>query len=182
MNKVQPIRNKDVISNILSYLRNTNERNYILFMLGIYTGLRISDIRRLKVGDVRSKQGVNIKSKKTGKMIFIKFNVELKRALDKYIKGKDDNDYILKSREGYNSPITRQQAYKILRKIADKFDLQSIGTHSLRKTFGYHYYYACKKDIVKVQMALDHSDPSITLRYIGILQEDVEAGIDKLKF
>jgi integrase len=182
MNKVEPIRDKDTIKNIINYLKKVNERNYILFMVGIYTGLRIGDILRLKVRDVYNKSGIKIKTEKTGTEIDMKFSKELKKALNDYIRGKDSNEYLIKSRQGYNKPISRIQAYRILEDIAIRFDLNNIGCHSLRKTFGYHYYYATDKDIVAVQRALGHSDPSITLRYIGIIKADIDRGIDNLKF
>ena len=182
MNKVEPIRDKETIRNIINYLKETNKRNYIFFLVGIYTGLRVGDILSLKIKDVYNKPGIKIKAKKTGKDINIKFNKELKKALDEYAAGKDPDEYLIKSKQGYNKAISRIQAYRILKSIADKFKLDGIGCHSLRKTFGYHYYYATDKDIVTVQRALGHSDPSITLRYIGIIKEDIDRGIDNLKF
>lgn len=182
MNRVEPIRDKDTVRNIVNYLKKTNKRNYIFFLMGIYTGLRIGDILSLKVKDVCNKPGIKIKAEKTGKEINIKFNKELKKALDDYIDGKDMDEYLIKSRQGYNKAISRIQAYRILNDIAQKFKLDGIGCHSLRKTFGYHYYYATDKDIVTVQRALGHSDPSVTLRYIGIVKEDIDKGIDNLKY
>ena len=55
MNFVQPIRDPVLIEQIEKYLKNKNERDYILFLLGIYTGLRISDILSLTVKDLRNK-------------------------------------------------------------------------------------------------------------------------------
>lgn len=182
MNKVEPIRDKNTIRNIIDYLKKTNKRNYIFFLMGIYTGMRIGDILRIRIKDVYKKHGIKIKAQKTGKEINIKFNTELKKAIDYYASGKEPGEYLVKSRQGYNKPISRIQAYRILDGIAEKFNLDNIGCHSLRKTFGYHYYYATGKDIVAVQRALGHSDPSVTLRYIGIVQEDIDRGIDNLKY
>ena len=66
MNYVEPIRDKDDIQAMKDYLREWSERNYMLFLLGINSGLRISDIINLRVKDV---QGWYIKTKelKTGK-------------------------------------------------------------------------------------------------------------------
>ncbi|PEB90278.1 site-specific integrase, partial [Bacillus toyonensis] len=44
MNFVQPIRDPEQIQQIKEYLKEKSERNYILFVMGINTGLRISDI------------------------------------------------------------------------------------------------------------------------------------------
>ena len=59
----------------------------------------------------------------------------------------------------------------ILREVGKKFGLESIGTHTLRKTFGY-FLYKQTKDILVVKEVLGHSDVSITRRYIGLTQDD----------
>lgn len=171
MNLVQPIRDKEVINEIKKYLKVTNERNYILFLLGINTGLRISDILNLRVRDV---QGWNIfiRAKKTKKIQEIKMPADLKKALRDYTKGKPSNEYLIKSRNGKNKPITRGMAYVILNQIADRYGLERIGTHSLRKTYGYHFYKQFK-DVASLQQMLNHTDPKETLRYIGITQDNL---------
>lgn len=180
--KVEPIRDKETIQNILHYLKGSNERNYIMFIMGIYTGLRIGDILRLKIKDVKNKSGLRIKMQKVEKPIEIAFNPELKKALDEYCTNKDPNDFLIKSKEGYNKAIDKSQAYRIINGIGTRFRLDNIGTHTLRKTFGYHYYYSTGKDIVAVQLALGHRDSGTTLRYIGVLQSNINASIKKLKY
>lgn len=180
--KVDPIRDKDTIQNILHYLKGNNERNYIMFMMGIYTGLRIGDILRLKIKDVKNKNVLRIKMQKVEKDIEIAFNPELKKALNKYCEGKELNDFLIKSTEGYNKAIDKSQAYRIIHSVGAKFKLENIGTHTLRKTFGYHYYYSTDKDIVAVQLALGHRDSGTTLRYIGVLQSNINASIKRLKY
>ena len=49
MNFVEPIRDSDIFHDIQAKLKNTSMRNYTLIMTGTYTGLRISDILKLKV-------------------------------------------------------------------------------------------------------------------------------------
>lgn len=65
---------------------------------------------------------------------------KLKYYIDLYIGNKKDNEYLFKSRQGNNQPITRQRAYEILKEVSDEFGLEHLGTHSLRKTFGYFMY------------------------------------------
>lgn len=180
--KVEPIRDKDTIQNILRFLKGSNKRNYIMVMMGIYTGLRIGDILRLRIRDVKNKQGLKIKMQKVSKEIEIAFNPELKKALNEYCEDKDPSDFLIKSTEGYNKAIDKSQAYRIIRDIGDRFKLENIGTHTLRKTFGYHYYYSTDKDIVAVQLALGHRDSGTTLRYIGVLQSDINTSIKKLRY
>ena len=87
-----------------------------------------------------------------------------------------DEDYLFPSRKG-DKPITRVQAYRILNAVADKLGLEEIGTHTLRKTFGYHHYQQYK-DVAVLQDIFNHSSPSITLRYIGITNDIVDSTID----
>ncbi|GCD83634.1 hypothetical protein PTHTG4_26970 [Parageobacillus thermoglucosidasius] len=133
MNFVQPIRDPEKIEAIKRFLKEQNERNYMLFLIGINTGLRISDILKLKVGDVKGTH-ISIREKKTGKQKRIRITPSLKRELKRYIEGKNDDEYLIKSRNGRNKPIGRSMAYKILRKTAERFHLDEIGTHTLRKT------------------------------------------------
>lgn len=153
-----------------------------MFLMGIYTGLRISDILKLKVKDVKGKRFINVKETKTSKHRQIEFNLILKGALDEYCKDKDPDDYLIKSREQYNKSITRDMAYKILNYAAELFGLQErIGCHTMRKTFGYHYYKQTG-DVVTLQKIFNHDHPSITLRYIGIDQDAINKALRTFKF
>ena len=81
MNYVEPIRNLDTLENMCSYLKKTNERDYLLFMMGIYTGLRVSDILKFRIYDVKDKRQIVLREKKTRKQKFIEINPILKRAI-----------------------------------------------------------------------------------------------------
>lgn len=179
MNFVQPIRDPDTIIEIKKYLRQTSERNYILFLVGINTGLRISDILKLKVKDVKGSH-ISLREKKTKKQKRFQINPTLRRELAAYIEGKDDDEYLFKSRQGINKPIKRSMAYKILNKVAKKFGLEEIGTHTLRKTFGYHFYLNTK-NIALLMEIFNHSDESVTLRYIGINQDAIDKAMNNFK-
>ncbi|MGE7091317.1 tyrosine-type recombinase/integrase [Lysinibacillus sp. NPDC048646] len=185
MNFVQPIRDPDVIEEIELFLKEKNERDYILFLLGIYTGLRISDILSLKVKDLKDKKYLVINEKKTRRKKnngrSIELNPILKKALKKYLKDRPNHEYVIKSRVGNNKSITRERAYMILREVANEFDIDSLACHSMRKTLGFHLYQQTK-DIVLVQKTLNHEDSSYTLRYIGIEQDTVNSKIATLKY
>jgi integrase len=151
-----------------------------MFLLGIYTARRISDILKLRVRDVKNKTAIVIREQKTNKQISIEMNAILRKALDEYIEDKELNEYLIKSRQEKNKPIGRSMAYKILRDAADEFGLDSIGTHTMRKTFGYHFYKQTG-DVVTLMKIFNHSHPSITLRYIGIEQEEINTAIRKFR-
>jgi integrase len=180
MNLVQPIRDKETLEQIKKSLKEANVRNYIMFLLGIHTGLRISDILRLRVRDVQG-WAIFIKEKKTNKFKEVKMPNELKKAIRAYIKEKPNNEYLIKSRNGKNKPITRGMAYVILNQVAEEFGLERIGTHSLRKTYGYQHYKHFN-DLVSLQKMLNHSDPKETKRYIGIEQADLNNLQSKIKW
>lgn len=174
MNKVQPIRDKKVMRDIFDYLYEQNKRNGVMYAFGIYTGLRISDILPLRVRDVK-KNVLYIREKKTGKEKRIVFNKFLQKLLNDYIKGMKDYECLFRSpTKNTNKPISRQQAYNILSKAAKNFGIDSgVGTHTLRKTFGYHYYQKTH-DIATLMEVFNHDREEITLRYIGITQDTVD--------
>lgn len=177
MKEVQPIRDKKKIEEMKTELLKQGYRDYMLFVLGINTGLRISDLLDLKVQDVKDKTHIILTEQKTGKIKRFMINGQLKQDIDKYIDNMGDNEYLFQSQKGYNKPISRVQAYRILNKAAENIGLEEIGTHTLRKTFGY-WHYKQYKDIALLQELFNHSAPSVTLRYIGINQDIMDKTIE----
>ena len=177
MNHVGPIRDPYDITLLKNYLRQWSERNYILFLFGINTGLRISDIIKVKVEDIHDGY-IYIREKKTRKARQILITTTLKRDLDPFIKNKEGFEYVFRSRKGRNQPITRQTAYAIIKQAAKECEIPDVGTHSLRKTYGYHHY----KEFNNIALLMDefnHSSPDITLRYIGIQQDNRDQAMAK---
>lgn len=170
---VQPLRTVEEIEDMKQALRRfSGERDRFLFVFGINTGLRVSDILPLKVKDVKGKTHVVIKEKKTSKTKRFFINEGLRNEIATYIKGLNDEDILFPSRKG-NAPISPTQAYRTLVKAAEMIDRDDVGTHTMRKTFGYHYYRRTK-DIAFLQDIFNHSAPSITKRYIGITQDEID--------
>jgi integrase len=98
--------------------------------------------------------------------------------LQTYIKTLEGSEWLFPSRQG-NSHITPTQAYRQLVKAGKMVDIdEGIGTHTMRKTFGY-WFYKQTRDIAKLQQILNHSHPEITLRYIGITQEEIEDSLNE---
>ncbi|MGL4772213.1 MAG: site-specific integrase [Clostridium sp.] len=170
MDFVQPIREREKINEMKRHLLESGFRNYMLFTIGINTGLRVSDILNLKVSDVKDKTHITIKEQKTGKNKRFLINSNLKIDIDRYIIGKYDFEFLFKSQKRPDFPITRVQAYRILNDASKKCHLSEVGTHTMRKTFGY-WHYQQFKDIAILQDIFNHSAPSITLRYIGITDD-----------
>lgn len=179
MNFVQPIRDLEKIEKIKQYLKTKKERDYILFLLGITTGLRISDILILRKEDLL-KSHIDIKETKTKKRKRVKIPGYIKKDLYPYLNQLNNGDFVIKSRQGGNKAIDRSIAYRILRDAAEQVNLKEIGTHTLRKTFGYHFYKQTK-DAAMLQELFNHASPQITLRYIGIDQDSLDKAMDKFR-
>lgn len=175
---VQPIRSLEQIEDMKWSLRKwCGERDYILFVLGINTGLRVSDLLKLTIKEVKGRKRMVIKEGKTKKPRTIYLN-GIYKELNDYIKTiEGTTEWLFPSRKG-NKPISRIQAYRQLNKAAKMVDIEDgIGTHTMRKTFGY-WYYKQTKDIATLQEILNHSHPKITLRYIGITDEEIENSLE----
>ena len=199
MNKTtQPIRKQSEIDKLSSYFWNKNLRDYALFIFGIHTGRRISDLMSLNVRDVayidkKSRfcisERLKIHEKKTGKFADLVIHPSARRALSKYLRqrrkkavsmGAILNEPLFKSQRARRDGqyrITRRHALRILSNAAKTCGLEyKIGTHSLRKTFGYMLYMN-NTSIEIIQRLLNHSSPAVTLAYIGITQDDMDEAI-----
>lgn len=182
MEVVQPIRDLALIEDISEFLYKKNKRDYVLFSVGIYTGIRIADILKLRVRDVKGKSHITIYEGKTKKRNNIKMPKELKTIVEEYVAHKEEWEYLFTSRVGKNKSITRERAYAILKSAANEFGLTNIGCHSMRKTFGYFMYESTEYNVALLQEMFNHSSPEITLRYIGINQDSRDTAMDNFSF
>lgn len=175
MELVNPIRNKEQIERVKQILKAQSTRNYLLFVFGINSALRISDILALRKKDVINGEVV-ITEEKTGKRKQFPLNSAIMDVLKDYLPTLSDDEFLFKSRQpnrNGDKVISRQQAYTILTKAFKQAGIQeNCGTHTLRKTFGY-WNYKAYKDIAMLQRILNHSSASVTLRYIGIEQDEI---------
>ena len=177
MASVEPIRDKEKINTVKRILKQNGSRDYLLFLMGINSGLRISDILKLKVKDVKDKEYIELNEQKTNKYKKFPITNSFKYDLQEYIIGKMLDECLFPSQKGGKS-ITRVQAYRIISKACVKAGIKArIGTHTLRKTFGYHFYQE-NKDIALLQQIFNHSAPSITLRYVGINQDIIDSRLN----
>lgn len=170
---VRPLRTQEEIKDMLWAIGKTSrhkERNQFLFLLGINTGLRVSDLVKLKVKDVSSKYP-KIREQKRKKIRVLILDA-IWDEVQAYIKGMDKEDYLFASQKGSNKPLTTTAVYQMLEKAADLLERSDIGTHTMRKTFGYHYYRRTK-DIVGLMEIFNHSEQAETKRYIGVHEEEL---------
>ena len=173
---VKPLKTREEIQEMKEALRLfCSERDYFLFVLGINTGLRISDLLKLKVKNVREKQRIRVREGKTGKGKEVYIG-HIEGEVELYTRYKEGDEWLFPSRKG-EKPISTTQAYRALAKAGDMIGRDDIGTHTMRKTFGYHHYQR-HKDIMVLVSLFNHSAPSITKRYIGIDQDEIESTLD----
>jgi integrase len=187
MNFVQPIRDPKVVDAIKQYFRLRSRRNYIFFCLGVYSGLRVSDLLVLRVRSVRGQTHIRIKEQKTGKEKRFIIHPDIRAELEAYIADMHDNEYLFQSRQRKSNglpgqPIDRSTAYKMLNQAARKFDLVDIGCHTMRKTWGYHLYMADPRNLALLMKMFNHSSETITLMYLGLTQDMMDAAIARLRY
>jgi integrase len=179
---VEPIRKQRDIDKVKSYLKNKNMRDFLLFEIGIHTGMRAMDLLKIKVGDIVNNKTLSIKESKTGKNRDIPLQLHLRKSVRDYAKENylNDNDYIFRSMKGYK-PITTWRANRIIHFACKECGLLGrYGMHSLRKTFG-HSWYKKNRNIYKLQKIFKHSNTGITINYIGIEERKVKQSLYSLK-
>ena len=172
MTTVEPIRSLEHLRMLEDYFEKRSKRDLLMFTIGTNCGLRISDIVALNIGDVKDKNYIRIVEQKTGKFKKFPINDKLKPMFAKFTKDKRVDAPLFTTIFG--NRMDRFGAYYILKTACQTINLpEKIGTHTMRKTFGYHHYQKFK-DIALLQMIFNHSSPQITLRYIGINQEQID--------
>ncbi len=192
MKVVQPIRDLDVLQKCYEIAREHDRKRLsgevsweLILLVGFNTSLRVSDFRRFRVSDLRGKDYAQIQAKKTGKEARILINPGARREINRLLTGRRGDEYIFQSRQEDTAthktrPITRQRVYQIMNIIAKKAGIEErIGCHTLRKTFGYHYY-KMTGDVVSLQRILCHSYQRETLVYIGVVQENIDESLMKM--
>ena len=173
MNTVEPIRDKRDIAAMKKYLREKDEKYYIMFITGINLGLRVNEILKMTIGDVKGRRETTFRQSKTGKEITVAYNTELVREYKEYCKGKSPEEALVPNPYNEYKSITRERAWQVLAEAADAIHIQyNVGTHTMRKTCGYHYYKRTH-DIATLQVWFNHSSPDVTLKYIGITADSV---------
>lgn len=169
----KPLRTQDQINDVLFYLRRTRypERDTFLFLLGINTGLRCSDIVRLKIGTLRHSKRPEITEKKTGKKMTL-FLDNVQDIVIEYTDGKDDDDWAFPSSYDSSKYISVQNVYKLFKRIDEQLGRIGLTTYTIRRTFGL-WYYRKTKNIYYLMELFNHSSQAITMRYIGLTEDEL---------
>lgn len=190
MAAVEPIREKSDVGAMAEALRSIDPKYELMYWMGVYTGLRVGDLLKLRVRDVAGKKSIRILEEKTKNKRKVQvtrtvvLNSHLRRILSDYCKGKRGVDFLVPARNSRpaSKPAGRQQAWAMMKRAGEELGLDHIGSHSMRKTFGYFVYMENHKDVGLVQEMLQHSSPVTTLRYIGVNSLRIDDAYEDLVF
>jgi integrase len=169
--------------------RDGNYKYCLLVAIGVFTGLRISDLLQLKFSDFENTDILTIQERKTGKTRRIKINNDLKvlvSRLKEKMQPKDSNKLIFLNRYGTKT-IGTSWINVSLKQIFKKYDIHiegNISSHMFRKTLGNRVLRLnnySNESIIKLMELFNHSSPSLTRRYLGLREQEILDIYDSLK-
>jgi integrase len=188
MNFVEPIRDRKKIAQIKNQLRGQQQyRDLLMFVVGINTALRISDLLELHVehfldDQQRIRHRFWIKEQKRGKRQEVVINNSIREVLEEYLGAypaiiTDGTHFVFFNSKAndFNQPIRLGQAWKVITSICQQVGLRgNFGTHSLPKTLGYHARMQ-GVDLALIMHKLNHESIAYTKRYLGITDDELQA-------
>ena len=181
--KVEPITDVKAINRIKKQLAD-NPRNLCLFVMGINTNLRASDLQQIKAGDVRHKvegDTLELKEQKTGKARLITLNESVVKAVQALLASDtfQDDDFLFRSQRG-DKAVSTPSINRLVKTWCKENGLKgNYGSHTLRKTWGYHQRKA-GTDIPTLMAMFNHSSQKQTLDYLCIQDEEIQDAYMKM--
>lgn len=177
--KAQPIKDLALIAAIEAYLANSL-RDLALFILGINTNLRASDLRKLVVGDVKGVEvgaAFFLRETKTQKVRKIFLNRKVCETLQRWLAVHPWGDTLsaplfpnLRTGEPLRVSTISQMVKAWCRAVGLNGHYSS---HTLRKTFGHIHFKVHKTPIEVLMSTFNHSSQKQTLDYLCVDDEDV---------
>ena len=175
---------------LISKLERDGEYKFCLLVaMGVFTGLRISDLLQIKFNQFIETEFLNIIEKKTKKDRKIKINSDLKEMVER-IKLKmnvtDDEQYIFVNKYG-TKPIDKSYVNVKLKELLNKYDIHlegNVSSHMFRKTLGNRALKLnnySNESMVLLMELFNHSSPTTTKRYLGVRNSEIESIYDSLK-
>lgn len=191
MKGCRPLTDGEVKRVAASFKGPHGKRDRAMFLLGVRSGFRISEILSLRVADlmhggkVADRVSVSrrfMKGKTEGRSVVL--HPEARAALGSWVaelrkSGPLSLDaFVFQSRKGDNRPISRVQAWRLLHARFEALGLSGkLGTHSLRKTFAAGVYSRLSFDLVRTRAAMGHRSISSTVAYLSFRESDVDAAV-----
>ena len=180
----------DQFKSLISKLERDGEYKFcLLISVGVFTGLRVSDLLQLKFKQFIGTEFLNIIEKKTKKDRRIKINSDLKYIVER-IKLKmniaDDDQFIFLNKYG-TKPIDKSYVNVKLKELFKKYDINlegNVSSHLFRKTLGNRALKLnnySNESIILLMELFNHSSPITTKRYLGVRNSEIESIYDSLK-
>jgi len=166
-------------------------RENALLTLGFSTGYRISELLSLKIYDVATATGeifhsVHVKKTKNGEGRSVPLNTDSRKSLKRLVAklfeaGHDTNAPLFSGRKNKGRrAISRQHAWRLVKKLFELAKVVGGTTHSLRKTFALRMKEALKGDLQQIQAALGHKSITSTIAYLSFDIGNVNRAIQEL--
>lgn len=175
--KAEPIKDVKDIRAIKKILAD-KPRDLCLFTLGINTNLRASDLLRIAVADVdglKAGDELEIKEQKTGKARRITLNKAVVKAIEGLLSsgGHESGDILFKGQRG---PLTVPSVNRLVKGWCREINLKgNYGSHTLRKTFGYHQRVTFGVGLPVLMETFNHSSQRQTLDYLCVQDEEIKS-------
>lgn len=180
----------DQFKSLISKLERDVEYKFcLLISVGVFTGLRVSDLLQLKFNQFIGTDFLNIIEKKTKKDRRIKINSDLKEMVER-IKLKmnvaDDDQFIFVNKYG-TKPIDKSYVNVKLKELFKKYHIHlegNVSSHLFRKTLGNRALKLnnySNESIILLMELFNHSSPITTKRYLGVRNSEIESIYDSLK-
>lgn len=178
--KVEPIRNRADIDAVKALICG-NTRDLLLFTLGINTNLRASDLTALKVGQVRHLKPLDeleLREKKTQKVRRLNLNKSIIDAIGRHLSTLPgvvpDNTPLFESERG-GKALTVPSVHRLVKGWCREVGMiGNYGSHTLRKTWGYHQRVTYGVGLPELMYCFNHSNQSETLNYLCIQPEEIK--------
>lgn len=165
MNWVAPIKDPETLEAFKRALKKANIKYYIMFEIGVGTGIQLQDILKYRVRDLKGKDSLKVQIGTRKMERTFNLSEELQKTIAEYTKNMKANDYMFQGHK-LNAPLTREQAYRAMKSVSVSIGISSIGAQTMRKTFAWNYYHETG-DIYYLQQLFNHASPTITYRFIG---------------
>lgn len=180
----------DDFKSLIGKLERDGEYKFCLLIgVGVFTGLRISDLLQLRFSHFDDTDILTIQEKKTKKVRRIKINSDLKEIVAR-LKGKmgtvDSNQWMFINRYG-TKPIDQSYVNVKLKEILKHYGITLEGnasSHLFRKTLGNRVLRLNNYSNEAVILLMDlfsHSSPAITRRYLGLREKEIHDVYDSLR-
>lgn len=155
------------------------------------TALRISDLLSLSMDHVRAldpvQPALHIIEQKTGKLRKIVVNQTALNVMQRRLVEYPDHVWLFQSeavnrnRRESPKPVNRRSVSRVFEQAGQRVAPKvTLGTHSMRKTRGYAMHKA-GRSIESIAKVLNHSSPAVTMRYIGLVQQDIDESYTALE-